>query len=295
MQPAIEPARAEERSPASAHPVDAAAGGAAFQRAVWESLVASTDALERLRVLHAWDASTRALRMAREGRLASAAQHFRESERAGESASLSPMSQALCASVRESALAYLEFRRGDHASAELRLRRAMEHDIELERRHGMSVFYMHRVQLLHNFVRLHVHEGDFARAWSLGVRTLGHLQGALPAPIELAARRDVPLRTASTALVAAMACQVACELAKLLLTWRPDGRAVELLASALAPEGSEAPSELCSAWMRAVVACLRGDGDHVSEECEALLQPGLGRMAVLRESLEVLRLRGSDG
>lgn len=134
---------------------------------------------------------------------------------------LSPEGALLYKSFLEQAEAYLDYRRGDFDQARSRTFEALAIDMVLEEEYGYEVLFLHRIQLVHNLVRINARCMRLDSAIELACQILSYLEGALevlPIPglwgYERVARQ-LP------ELVAAMFAQVTSEVALILAGKNP--------------------------------------------------------------------------
>ncbi|MBW4428467.1 MAG: hypothetical protein KME50_29580 [Nostoc desertorum CM1-VF14] len=112
--------------------------------------------------------------------------------------------------------AYLDYRRGDFEQARSRTFEALAIDIALEEEHGYEPLVLHRIQLVHNLVRIDARCMHLERAIELACQILNYLDGELellPIPGSWGYER---VKRQSPELVAAMFAQVTNEIAIIL-------------------------------------------------------------------------------
>lgn len=136
----------------------------------------------------------------------------------------------LCESFQLAGEAYLDYRLNRLVRAQERLDQASEIDARLERE-GFALLHLHRVQLLHNMVRVAAKQGGKERALRLAFRLLGHLEGrreVLPGAGKWDARAigDFPGNVVRT-----LFNQIVAEIA-VILAANPDMHALFVAASA---------------------------------------------------------------
>jgi hypothetical protein len=83
----------------------------------------------------------------------------------------------LCESFQLASEAYLDYRLKTFGRARDRLRQALEMDAYLECGEGYALLHLHRVQLLHNIVRIAAKQGRKQEALHLAFQLLGYLEG----------------------------------------------------------------------------------------------------------------------
>jgi hypothetical protein len=130
---------------------------------------------------------------------------------------LSPEGNLLYKSFLEQAEAYLNYRRGDFDQARNRTFEALAIDMVLEEEYGYEILLLHRIQLVHNLVRINARCICFDHAIELACKILSYLEGAsevLPIPGSWGCER---VARQSPELVAAMFAQVTGEVAQILV------------------------------------------------------------------------------
>jgi len=273
------------RQNAVAHP---GASGAVFSQALWEQAIGELGMFERLLVKASWDLSARALRAARAGQCATSQQYFSEA-RTTLSGQGTPVRVALlCQSFYEAAHAYLDYRLGDEREACSRLVRAMEIDVELERAHGVTILYLHRVQLLHNRMRVDMRSGRVEVAVDLGARMVGHLQGFAPTMLELPPPCGDVLGDAPRATVEAMILQVAGDVAVALTGADADDGVAHIdSVQSMVGVGVAPLMVRVHLWACAKMAFLTRKQRDFVEYAERMLRDGRGEVGLLWDAVLV--------
>jgi hypothetical protein len=161
-----------------------------------------------------------ALLAARAGQTDQAWQHVRHARDLLATEALGPEAHRLAHTLICAQHAYLCYRVQDDAQAQALLEAAFQDDLVLEALPGYGFLRIHRIQLLHNLMRIHRARGHWPQALRLGhalLRYLEHpspeIRSALPDPWNRhwpAAFHDTPPE-----LVAAMHAQIAAELVAL--------------------------------------------------------------------------------
>ncbi len=172
--------------------------------------------IDQLLIRRFGNARSRGLIAARRGDFVVAEQFFVAARALLELDKLSPDGTLLYKSFLEQAEAYLDCRRGDFDQARSRTFEALAIDMVLEEEYGYEVLFMHRIQLVHNLVRIDAWCMHLDSAIELAYQILSYLEGSLevlPIPglwgYERVARQ-LP------ELVAAMFAQVTREVALIL-------------------------------------------------------------------------------
>lgn len=118
----------------------------------------------------------RGLIAARHGELLKADALLSEAQRILESAPVSEEAHLLAESMLCAQCAYYEFRRGNDAHAYELLERSFRNDLVLENQLGYHALHIHRVQLVHNTMRIAIRRGNlFSGIW-LGHAVLAYLE-----------------------------------------------------------------------------------------------------------------------
>jgi hypothetical protein len=118
-----------------------------------------------------------ALISARKGQLAIAQQAINESHEIMMSSSLSVQARLISESFIESVTAYLDYVKGEFQSVKDRINKAMSIDAYLEKEFGYDVLALHRVQLVHNIMRLEKRCGNHQIVFNYGSKLLNYLEG----------------------------------------------------------------------------------------------------------------------
>ena len=160
-------------------------------------------------------ARTNGLRTARAGRTAEAEQFFAEAWKIIRCGKLSTEASLVCVSFQEAAEAYLDYREGAFERAEARIRQALTIDEVLEK-HGYRILHLHRVQLLHNLVRILAKRGHNAEAVILASHVLSYLEMGSETPPIRGTWGHPLVAAVPSHLVASMFVQVTGEIALIL-------------------------------------------------------------------------------
>jgi hypothetical protein len=220
-------------------------------------------------VANAVDGAQRvALDLARAGRLGAAWERFAEVAELIEGAACSEEAKLLAASGLLSALAYYEYRAGEWQLAVQRVGEAMRVDRALEDR-GYHFLQLHRIQLVHNLIRIHARRRARADAIALADRTLLFLDGradSLPVDEAWDAAR---LATLPANLRWGLGAQAASEVV-LLQPSLDELRAFD----AWRGFGEGHPLVAVRGWVETHGALLRGEQDEFARGAELLLRLG---------------------
>lgn len=161
-------------------------------------------------------ASQRGLLAARRGQIAMADQSFGEARAILRSRKLSLESDLICRSFQAAAEAYLDYRRRAVDQARNRVHEALAIDVVLEGEYGYDILHLHRIQLVHNLMRIDAGCMHFEDAIDLGCRLLNYLEGGpeiLPGPGPWGSTH---IRSLPPEIVTAMFGQVTGEVALVL-------------------------------------------------------------------------------
>ena len=177
---------------------------------------------ERSIVLAAAELRSLGLFAARQNDLGRAKDLFREASCISSEASVSFECQSLCASFQLAAEAYLDYRHKQFSAARDRLFRALVIDANLEDRGGFDLLLLHRVQLLHNLIRIYARQGRAQEALDLSFRVLDYLDGSQENLSSLVPWSPEVIKGLPQDLVSASAEQVLYEIA-LIVARIPEG------------------------------------------------------------------------
>ncbi|QFS52025.1 hypothetical protein [Nostoc sphaeroides] len=167
------------------------------------------------------NARQRGLLAARRGDLMVAEKTFGAARFLLELNKLSTEGSLLYLSFLEQAESYLDYRRGDFEQARNRIYHALAVDVTLEEEHEYDILLLHRIQLVHNLVRIDARCMNLERAIELACQILGYLQGkleVLPIPGNWGYERVLRQRQE---FVGAMFAQVTSEVALILAGKNP--------------------------------------------------------------------------
>jgi hypothetical protein len=132
---------------------------------------------ERVRFRRIWNASWHGLSAARAGHLEEAMRLFAIGEEELAAVEMGSGCWLLGLSILESARAYLDYREGRFELARERTYAAMDADSTLEQRGAYGLLELHRVQAVHNLMRIDLRAGEASRAFSLAGDILIYLEG----------------------------------------------------------------------------------------------------------------------
>jgi hypothetical protein len=203
---------------------------------------------------------------ARAGRHPDAEDHFRRAQRLLEILPLGDEARALGESMLGAQRAYCYYRLGDDARARSLLERSFALDVLLDEQHGYHVLHMHRIQLVHNMIRIDARRGRWRTALSVAHAVLAYLEAptrtelrALPSPWCLgwsgAFAHALPGN-----LVRAMHAQIAEELAQMVAEVAAAGTPPEEISATLASVGAPPFNGQVDEWIEFQRA--RFDTDH---------------------------------
>lgn len=167
-----------------------------FNEILAQHMAAEFGADERCALMRVEQAGAAGLAAARRGALIAAEGHFQRAMTHLDAPRMSERAHRLADSMLCAQRAYFAFRRGEVAAAEALLARAADHDLWLERACGLRILQAHRIQLLHNRMRIAVRGGHAMAALSLGCALLSHLEDgdlAIPAPLIAALHHQIAL------------------------------------------------------------------------------------------------------
>ncbi len=166
------------------------------------------------------DAGGQALLAAQAGQSEQARQLVRKALDLLAAAALSAEAHRLARTLICAQHAYVCYRTGDDAQAQALLEVAFRDDLVLEGLHGYGFLQIHRIQLLHNLMRIHRARGRWRQALQLGYALLSHLEH--PARQIRAGLTETwgqhwspAFRDTPPALVTAMHTQIAAEMVSL--------------------------------------------------------------------------------
>jgi hypothetical protein len=186
---------------------------------------------------------------ARRGHLATAAQQFGEAREIIHSGRLSLESELICKSFQAAAEAYLDYRGSAFDHARSRVHEALAIDVVLVEEYGYEILHLHRVQLVHNLMRIDARCSRFENCIDLGCRLLNHLEGSseiLPGPGPWHSEQITSL---PPEIVTAMFAQVTSEIALLLAG--KDNQSAQGLFAVAADHAQLEATENCHLYPRA--------------------------------------------
>jgi tetratricopeptide (TPR) repeat protein len=238
---------------------------------------------ERARFRRIWNASGRGLSATRDNQLEKAAQIFAEGEY--ELAGCPQLSECrlLGISILESAYAYLEYRQGRFVEARKRTHAALDADLMLESKAMYGVLELHRIQAVHNLMRIDLKAGDYLHAFSLAGQALAYLEGHLPALTVHRGWSTKLLEQTPRILRRKMVAQVAEEVALALLT-KFDKRNWTTLCDEIEPwlnSESVGFHPRARLWFEVKHALAFGDAIHYLDLLSRFLAGGRDDIAIL--------------
>jgi len=219
-------------------------------------------------------AGGQALLAARAGRTVQAWDHIHHARALLGSAGLRPETHRLAHTLICAQHAYLCYRSDDDAQAQILLAAACRDDVALESLPGYGFLQIHRIQLLHNVMRIHRTRGRMRPALQLGHALLSYLEhpsppilAALPEPWNGPWHGSFP--DTPQALVAALHGQIAAEMVA-LATAATDPRCLAAALRAL-PAG---PPSQAARWAAFQLARLAGGLQDMMAAALPLLRQG---------------------
>jgi hypothetical protein len=198
---------------------------------------------------------------------------------------LSLESKFIVQSFQEAVQAYLDYKRGDFASAQSRIFRAMEIDGTLICEYGYDILELHRIQLGHNMMRVMVRCGDYRQAAQLCADLLAYLEGEPDSwPFPSFGRGAHPLSLPEH-LCAAMFTQISGELALMLahLGTTEVADVFEPMENHAASKATEhcAHHPRVHHWLHAKRLWIRAEHRAYLEQIAGWLRDGPGEMPLL--------------
>jgi hypothetical protein len=149
----------------------------AFNIALYQRLEQRLSLSEQLLLRRALGDRDAGLYAARHDRFAIAAQLFREARQALLSPILSAEAKLMHQSLLYQSETYLDYRQSQFDRVREKIAAAIAIDIQLEDQYGYGILHLHRIQLLHNLVRLEMRCQDRHRALGLAGELLAYLTG----------------------------------------------------------------------------------------------------------------------
>jgi hypothetical protein len=215
----------------------------------------------------------RGLAAAREGKLVSAAQALEESSAILEREPMSAEALQLATSFQRAAEAYVHYRSRNAREAVACVMEALWIDAGLIEDAGYSILALHRVQLVHNLMRIARMTTGPVTASEMGLQLLRYLErrsvDSLPG-----AWRPGDLESIPEPLVERMYVQIVTELAALLASAKGDSLAIlaqRLTAQVDATDDNCSVSPASQVWMREKLCLLSGDRETCLEYMPGLL------------------------
>jgi len=162
-----------------------AASGQAFDDVLVAATMRRLSLTDQVLMRKCSAARDRGLAAARRGRLQIADQACAEARTVAASGALSAEAKLLTNALHSPIEAYVDYRRGEHERACAHLNEAAEADVLLETVHGYKILHLHRIQLVHNLMRLRVRYDGLEAALAVGATLLSYLERtreSLPLP-----------------------------------------------------------------------------------------------------------------
>jgi hypothetical protein len=160
------------------------------------------------------------LRYARKGKLVNALQSLQKAYDVMQSSSVSVECSLIAESFTESVWAYLDYRNGEIISAKNRIDNALSIDIRLEKEFGYHILALHRVQLVHNLMRIEKYSNNYIRVFQYGNALLEYLEGKSSAWPLSKHKGDINISLLPITLVEKMFIQIAGELSMIMTSNR---------------------------------------------------------------------------
>jgi len=215
----------------------------------------------------------RALLEARSGRMHEAWRHLRNALVVFEGETLFPEARHLAHSLISAQKAYLCHRDCDDAQAEALLGAAFQDDIVLEGLPGYGFLLIHRIQLLHNVMRIHWTGGRLQPALRLGHALLAYLERPAPELLSFlpnpwsshwtSVSRNIPFP-----LITSLHNQISNDMVRLSTSAEP-----RLMVAALGMVPTDTPSQV-TRWVIFTHARLCGDSATMLASAAHLLRQG---------------------
>jgi hypothetical protein len=230
-------------------------------------------------------ARANALAAARKHHLQSARLALDQSDRILASPHLQPESRLLVHTFHAAVLAYYEYKAGRIDRARSQIFQALAIDETLITQYNYTILELHRVQLGHNLMRIHIRCNEFLTATQLCVLLLTYLEGDRPSWPLSAQTTGADPALIPKPLCAAMFAQITGELA-LLLAARPRQECQSLFRPFKAHAEFNATThcrhhQRAHEWFSTKWALLQGEDETYLEQAAALLRAGPGEIPLL--------------
>ena len=231
------------------------------------------------------EAQRQGLLAARRGDLAAADQLFAEANVLLDLEKPSLECSLLCKSFQGAAEAYLDYRRSDFDKAIARIYEVLAIDLVLEEKYGYAILHLHRIQLLHNLMRVEARRAHLEEAINLGYQLLDYLEGKSEALPIFEAWDSMRVTSLPLQLVEGMFAQITEEIA-VILTGKERWIARDLFTGALHHTQVEVADNCylhprCHLWFRAKQAFVDNDLTTFLELASQFLIDGRGEIGLL--------------
>lgn len=237
--------------------------GESFDKHVYPVIYARLALDEQLLLYQFYGVRDQGLLAAQKGDITASDKFFKGSEALLHSKKLSRECFLLGKSYYEAGAAYLDYRRNDFEMAITRIHEALACDLSLEEEYGYTSFHLHRIQLVHNLMRIDIRCTLIKEALDIGYQLLDYIErksSILTVPTTWDSSR---LASLPPDLVEAAFVQITIELAHLLA-----GNATLSAQSLFTGMRSHTQSDVasschlsphCHAWLKAKQILTDGD------------------------------------
>lgn len=259
--------------------------GERFRDHVYELIETHLPLNEQLHVSQCFEISEQGLLAARKGDLTVAESFLKGAELFLHTKQLSRESFLLGVSFFEAAAAYFNYRCKNFDAATTCVHKALSNDLILEEEYGYAILHLHRIQLVHNLMRIDIRRAFIKEALGTGFLLLDYMEGKSATLPALTFWDSSRLLSLPSELVNTMFLQITVEIA-LVLAGNETLSTQDLFAGAQShTRPGIADSCLLSpqshAWLRAKQALIIDDLDSFFEVTAKSLSDGPGNASWL--------------
>jgi len=270
------------KKPVQANPT---VSGERFRDHVYELIETHLPLNEQLLVSQCFEISEQGLLAARKGDLTAAESFLRGAELFLHTKQLSRESFLLGDSFFEAASAYFDYRRKDFDAAITCVHKALSNDLILEGEYGYAILHLHRIQLVHNLMRIDIRRAFIKEALNTGFFLLDYMEGKSATLSALTFWDSSCLIALPSELVNTMFLQITMEIALALAGNEALSTQVLFAGAQSHTQPGVADSCLLSpqshAWLKAKQALIADDLEGFFEEAAKSLSDGPGNASWL--------------
>jgi hypothetical protein len=216
-----------------------------------QNIVEESFSVKEKLLMHGFsNARNRGLLAARRGELKAAAYYFEIAQTPLYKKELSYASALLFESFLEQARSYLLCKSGEFEQAQISINKSISNDIALEQHSSAMDLTLHRIQLIHNLVRLEAYCGNIDYAVELACQILRYLSGTSESIAVMGDWGYQRVKNQPHDDVSAMFVQVAGELAIILAGKTRQSKKIQLnILSQISVSDSECCHRTAAKWL----------------------------------------------